>query len=98
MRGMDIVDVEDAEFAALEGTVSRKACEEDSASEEEPRLAALLGQPEVDKETEEAAVGDGTELRRPKASVFRRSGRWMKLLMRSRSGSEPCALVEWLFM
>jgi len=60
IRGMDIVDVEDAEFAALEGTVSRHEpdVEQDSASEEEasgPRLAAVLGQQsERDKEAEEA--------------------------------------------
>eukprot|EP00434_Breviolum_minutum_P012097 symbB.v1.2.010668.t1/scaffold700.1/size171416/9 len=60
IRGMDIVDVEDAEFAGLEGTVSRHEpdVEQDSASEEEasgPRLAAVLGQQsERDKEAEEA--------------------------------------------
>ena len=89
LRGMDIVDAEDAEFAALEGTVSRKVREEDSGSDEEPRLAAMLGQPEVDKETEEAwGCSEG-------ACAARRNGRWMRRLMRSRSGSEPCALVEW---
>lgn len=57
IRGTDIVDAEDAEFAALEGTVSRHEpdVEQDSASEEEgPRLAAVLGQTEGDKEAEEA--------------------------------------------
>ncbi|CAK9065593.1 unnamed protein product [Durusdinium trenchii] len=58
IRGTDIVDAEDAEFAALEGTVSRhEPIEQDSASEEEggPRLAAVLGKDtERDKEAEEA--------------------------------------------
>jgi len=56
-QGVDIVDAEDAEFATLEGTVTRHEPNDDSDSEDDgPKLAVVLGSEpdERDKEQEEA--------------------------------------------